>query len=159
MGHAPWSKAILHASHSDQRDICFGHRSILFTYFFNCVHYDTYIYPDLRTVAFDLEIDVAFPSGSQIMHRYSVWCKWYDMPHFLNLQYHFVKCCQNQIYNYVHLNVFVRREWGFPPGCRAVLPREAPAHPREGRQPEAQHHPAAQKVLKPQQQHLKNIWN
>ena len=97
MGHAPWSKAILHASHSDQRDICFGHRSILFTYFFNCVHYDTYIYPDLRTVAFDLEIDVAFPSGSQIMHRYSVWCKWYDMPHFLKLQYHFVKCCQNQI--------------------------------------------------------------
>ena len=100
MGHAPWSKAILHASHSDQRDICFGHRSILFTYFFNCVHYDTYIYPDLRTVAFDLEIDVAFPSGSQIMHRYSVWCKWYDMPHFLNLQYHFVKCCQSRIWKW-----------------------------------------------------------
>ena len=32
-GHAPRSEAILHASHSDQRDICFGHRSILFTYF------------------------------------------------------------------------------------------------------------------------------
>lgn len=97
MGHRPWSKAILHASHSDQRDICFGHRSILFTYFFNCVHYDTYIYQDLRTVAFDLEIDVAFPSGSQIMHCYSVWCKWYVMPQFFKLHYHLLSVANSKM--------------------------------------------------------------
>ena len=42
--------------------------------------------------------------------------------------------------------ISIRRVGGVPEGGRAVLPREAGAHPPDGRVQQAQDHPAAQEI-------------